>query len=105
MKKYRLIEVNAFRRRVTTVSSVSGDWRRDITEAQPARGGERVSLNDRDLGEPVAPDSPEGQLLLVEAVRSLERSLLPEARASIRNLSKDFHSESEGLNPDKEKGL
>lgn len=40
-------------------------------------------MNDSDSGEPVAPDSPEGQLILVEAVRSLERRLSPETRATL----------------------
>lgn len=81
MKKYRRIEVNAFRRRVTVVS---GEWRPgDLFEASEAQAGDEVSLNDADECEPVAPDSPEGQLILVEAVRTLERRLTPEARALI----------------------
>jgi hypothetical protein len=65
LKKYRRIEVNAFRRRVTIVS---GEWPRDICDEQPAQTDDGVSLNDADLCEPVEPDSPEGQLILVEAV-------------------------------------
>ena len=80
MKKYRRIEVNAYRRRVTIVS---GEWSKEIFDAQPARTEDGVSLNDSDLCEPVEPDSPEGQLILVEAVRSLEQRLSPEARATI----------------------
>jgi len=100
MTKYRRIEVNAFRRRVTIVS---GEWPRDgfdaaredllayssftgETPALPALATQTedgVSLDDADVCEPVAPDSPEGQLILVEAVRSLERRLSPEARATI----------------------
>ena len=84
MKKYRRIEVNAFRRRVTIVS---GEWPReiplDIVAAQPAQTDDEVALNDTDACESVEPDSPEGQLLLVEAVRSLERRISPEARATI----------------------
>ena len=80
MKKYRRIEVNAFRRRVTVVS---GEWRPDIAGDQLAETDEGVSLDDSDTCEPVEPDSPEGQLILVEAVRSLERRLSPEARALI----------------------
>ena len=79
MKKYRRIEVNAYRRRVTVVS---GEWRPgDVFDAQPARTDEIVSLDDGDSCEPVEPDSPEGQLILVEAVRSLEHRLSPEGRA------------------------
>lgn len=99
MKKYRRIEVNAFRRRVTIVSGVSGEWPRDFIDAQPSQTDDGVSLNDSDLCEPVAPDSPEGQLILVEAVRSLERRLSPEARATIRNASQDPHAEPEESNP------
>ena|SRR5438876_11516802 len=100
MTKYRRIEVNAFRRRVTIVS---GEWPRDgfdaaredllacgsfaaETPALPALATQTedgVSLDDTDVCEPVEPDSPEGQLLLIEAVRSLEGRLLPEARATI----------------------
>ena len=100
MKKYRRIEVNAFRRRVTIVS---GEWPRDgfdaaredllaygsfagETPALPALATQTedgVSLDDADVCEPVAPDSPEGQLILVEAVRSLERRLSTETRATI----------------------
>ncbi len=81
MKTYRRIEVNAYRRRVTVVS---GEWPRPMSEPPPAEADDGVSLQDANLCEPVAPDSPEGQLLLVEAVRSLERRLSPEARATIR---------------------
>ena len=70
MKKYRRIEVNAFRRRVTIVS---GEWPREIFDAETAQADDDISINDADLSEPVAPDSPEGQVILVEAVRSLER--------------------------------
>ena len=100
MTKYRRIEVNAFRRRVTIVS---GEWPRDgfdvaredllaygsfagETPALPALATQTedgVSLDDTDVCEPVEPDSPEGQLLVIEAVRSLEGRLLPEARATI----------------------
>ena len=80
LKKYRRIEVNAFRRRVTVVS---GEWPRYSFDAALARAADEVSLDDSDSCEPVAPDSPEGQLILVGAVRSLEQRLLPEARALI----------------------
>lgn len=80
MNKYRRIEVNAYRRRVTIVS---GEWRRDTIDEQPAQVDDDVSLNDPDICEPIEPDSPEGQLILVDAVRSLERCLSPEARATL----------------------
>ena len=79
MSKYRRIEINAYHRKVTVVS---GEWRPgDVFHAQPARTDEGVSLDDSDSCEPVEPDSPEGQLILVEAVRSLEHRLSPEGRA------------------------
>jgi len=82
VSKYRRIEVNAYHRRVTVVS---GDWRPDDSfEAQRADTGDGVSLNDTDVCEPVTPDSPEGQLILVEAVRTLERRLSPEVLMTIR---------------------
>jgi hypothetical protein len=83
VKKYRRVEINAYRRRVTIVSSVSGEWPRDSFDVPPAETTDEVSLNDADSCEPVEPDSPEGQVILVEAVRSLERRLSPEARATI----------------------
>jgi hypothetical protein len=81
VKTYRRIEVNAFRRRVTVVS---GEWPVvDIDNLEPAQTDDGVSLNDTDSCEPVTPDSPEGQVILVEAVRSLESRLLPETRAAM----------------------
>ena len=81
MKKYRRVEINAFRRRVTIVS---GEWRPgDAGEPPVTKIDDDVSLDDRDMCEPVEPDSPEGQLILVEAVRSLERRLSTETRATI----------------------
>jgi hypothetical protein len=84
LKQYRRIEVNAFRRRVTIVS---GEWPRDIPpeiiDAHPVQTDDAVSLNDTDVCEDLAPDSPEGQLILLEAARSLKRRLYPEARATI----------------------
>jgi hypothetical protein len=80
MYKYRRIEVKAFRQRVT---SVLGEWPHDIGDSPLTQSDDRISLNNSDLCEPVAPDSTEGQLILVEAVRSLARRLSPEARAMI----------------------
>lgn len=78
--KYRRIEVNAFRRRVTVVS---GEWPIvDIDDLRPAQVDDDISLNDTDSCEPVTPDSHAGQLIIVEAVRSLEQRLSPEARAA-----------------------
>jgi len=92
LKTYRRIEVNAFRRRVTIVS---GEWPpREVFAVPPTQAEDEVSLNDNDICEPVAPGSPEGQLILVEAVRSLERRLSPESRASI-------HAGQDTLVPDR----
>ena len=79
--KYRRIEVNAFRRRVTIVS---GEWPiKRVTDLEVAQTDDEVSLNDSLSFEPVAPDSPEGQEILVEAVRSLECRLSRETRAAM----------------------
>jgi hypothetical protein len=81
VSKYRRIEINAYHRKVTVVS---GEWRPgDVFDAEPAETNEGTSLNDTYSCEPVAPDSPEGQLILVEAVRTLEQRLTPETRATI----------------------
>src|SRR5580765_1958945 len=79
LKKYRRIEINAYHRKVTVVS---GEWRPgDVFEAPSAQTEEGVSLEDSAACEPVEPDSPEGQLILIEAMRSLEQRLSPEGRA------------------------
>jgi hypothetical protein len=77
---YRRIEVNAYRRRMTIVS---GEWPSGTFQAQPATTDDEVSRNHSDSCAPIKPDSPEGQLLLVEAVRSLEHRLSPETRAAM----------------------
>ena len=80
LNKYRRIEVKAFRHRVNIVS---GEWPRDITDSPLAQTDDEVLMSNSDLCEPVEPDSLEGQQILVDAVRSLERRLTPEARATI----------------------
>jgi len=80
LNKYRRIEVKASRHRVNIVS---GEWPRDIIDSALVQTDGGVLVNDSDLCEPVEPDSPEGQQILVDAVRSLERRLTPEARAAI----------------------
>jgi hypothetical protein len=81
LNKYRRIEVNAYRRRVTVISGELHPA--NSSDTQPSQTDDEVSLNDSDLGQHVEPDSREGQLLLVEAVRSLQRRLSPEAMALI----------------------
>ena len=97
MKKYRRIEVNAFRRRVTVVS---GEWPRETFPGPHAQTCDEVSLNDSDECEPIEPDSTEGQLILVEALRSLERRLSPETRAALCNESEHPPAEPEEFNPE-----
>ena len=91
MNRYRRIEVNAFRRRVTIVS---GEWPSAAGVPPPFPTDDSVSLNDADACESVEPASPEGQEILVEAVRSLERRLSPEARAMIRSGPNSFPHEA-----------
>lgn len=91
MRNYRRIEINAFQRRVTVVS---GKCPRDGFNLPLAQSINEVSLNDIEVAVPIAPDSTEGQLILIEAVRSLERRLLPEARAVL-------YAETEILTPTK----
>lgn len=73
MKKYRRIEITAFRRRVTIVS---GNSPADNADAE-------VWLNDTDSSEKIEPDSAEGQRILIEAVRLLEQKLSDKARRAI----------------------
>jgi len=73
VKRYRRIEITAFRRRVTIVSGAATP---DIPGAQPAQTGDGVRLSDsNDPIETVELESAEGQLILVEAVRLLESQL------------------------------
>ncbi len=65
MKKYRRIEITAFRRRVTIVS---GNLPADNAAAE-------VLLNDADSSETIEMDSAEGQHILIEAQRLLEEKL------------------------------
>ena len=64
MKKYRRIEITAFRRRVTIVSGTSS-----------ADTAVEVWLNDADSSETIEFESAEGQRILTEAVRLLEEKL------------------------------
>jgi hypothetical protein len=101
LNKYRRIEVKAFRHRVNIVS---GEWPRDGMDSALVQSDDGVLVSDSDLSEPVEPDSPEGQQILVEAMRSLERRLSPETRAALRNSSQDSHAITEEFNPVTEKG-
>jgi hypothetical protein len=99
LKRYKRIEITALRRRVTIVSGLSGEWLRDVIDPQPSETDEGVSLNDSDSCEPIEPDSPEGQLLLVEAVRSLERRLSPEVRAALCAVGEHSAANHSSRNP------
>ena len=98
LKKYRRIEVNAYRRRVTVVS---GEWRpSDLFGSQVTQPEDDVSINDRDGCEPVEPDSSEGQQILVEAIRTLEHRLSPQSRALIGSEPKGAPTGPEEFNPE-----
>lgn len=102
MSKYRRIEISAYQRRVTVVS---GEWRPgEVFDAQPKQTDDGVSLSDPDSSEAIAPDSPEGQSILVEAVRTLQRRLSPESRAALCDSSKDPDADSNEFNLVTEKG-
>ena len=66
MKKYRRIEITAFRRRV---SIVSGEQTADT------QIDESVYINDADSQQIIETKSAEGQRILIEAVRLLEEKL------------------------------
>jgi len=70
MKKYRRIEITAFRRRVTIVSGTSPA---DTADAE-------VWLNDADSSETIEPESTEGQRILIEALRVLEEKIVNQTR-------------------------
>jgi len=81
LNKYRRIEVNAFRRKVTIVS---GEWPASSL-SDPPQPDQPVPFDETNTYDLVEPASPEGQQILVEAVRSLERRLSPEALETIRS--------------------
>lgn len=62
MKKYRRVEITAFRRRVTIMSGTPTDTA-------------EVRLEDDDSSEAIKTDSAEGQEILIEAVRLLNDEL------------------------------
>ena len=100
LNKYRRIEVKTFRQRVNIVC---GERPRDVMDSSVVQTADGVAVSDSDLCE-VEPDSPEGQQILIEAMRSLERRLSPQARAIIRNSSQDAQAIPEGFKPVTEKG-
>ncbi len=70
MKRYRRIEITAFRRRITIVSCAVAT---NNTDAD-------VRLNNAKTQEAIELESAEGQRILLEAVRLLEEKLLPYAQ-------------------------
>jgi hypothetical protein len=78
VRKYKRIEITAFRRRLT-VNSVNGP--NSSCERGP-RMEEGVWLNDADSGDQIPFQSEEGQIIIADAVRSLERHLTPEMRTA-----------------------
>lgn len=80
VRKYKRIEITAFRHRVTVNSINSGP--NSSCEREP-RMEEGVRLNDADSGDQIPFQSEEGQIIIADAVRSLERRLTPETRAAI----------------------
>jgi len=74
MKRYRRIEITAFRRRVTIVSGEpSADRQTD----------EEVCINNADSQKTITPESVEGQEILIEAVRLLEEKIDKQACRTI----------------------
>ena len=69
MKKYRRLEITAFRRRVTIIS---GKLTADKSEERTDEG---VWLNDADTQETIEAESAEGRRILTEALRVLEEKL------------------------------
>jgi len=81
LNRYRRVEVRAFRHRTIVVSN-------EVQPAAPINGdisppADGVQLTDADLSELIEPNSLEGQLILVEALRSIERRLTSETRAKL----------------------
>ncbi len=70
MKKYRRIEITAFRRRVSIISGeLSADNQSDRTDTE-------VLLSNADSSETIETESEEGQRILTEAIRLLEEKLV-----------------------------
>ncbi len=77
MKKYRRIEITAFRRRVTIISGES------LANNQSAQTKTHVWLDEADSPNKIEIQSAEGQEILIEAVRVLEQKLSEQARRAI----------------------
>ena len=77
MKKYRRIEITAFRRRITIVSGAP------TADNEDKQTGADVRLDDINSLEVIEPESVEGQEILIEAVRLLEEKLSGQAGRKI----------------------
>jgi hypothetical protein len=71
MKKYRRIEITAFRRRVTIVSG------EPIGTMQTEK---EVCIDDAGSSETIETESAEGQRILIEAVRLLKERIFDRSR-------------------------
>lgn len=68
-KKYRRLEITAFRHRVTIVSGAADA---NFDEEQNDTG---VRLRDVDSSKTIEPESNEGQEILIEAIRLLKEKI------------------------------
>lgn len=78
MKRFRRIEITAFRRRVQIVSSVNQPS--DDADEQNERD---IWVNDAGTQETFEMESAEGQEILIEAVRLLKEKISEQAQAEI----------------------
>ena len=76
MKTHRRIEITAFQKRVTVVS---GEWKVDAPD------NDDRPVSDTDSLKTIEPESAEGQRILTEAVRLLEKKLGLQERSSTAN--------------------
>ena len=76
MKKYRRIEITAFRRRITIVSGEQ--------PTATAQSDEDVYINDADSQKAIELESAEGHRILTEALRLLEEKLSNQTRRDYR---------------------
>ncbi len=81
MKKYRRIEVHADSGRLTIFS---GEWQLAAFN-QLAQRSETELSTSHEACDAVEPGSAEGQLIILELIRSLQLRLSPETLASIRS--------------------
>ncbi len=83
MKKYRRIEITAFRRRITIVSGAPAE-----------RNYQIVSLTDTGSNEMIRAGSEEGQEILIEAIRLLEERIIRARQPEIEPMQDSDHDNS-----------